>query len=103
MDKYVTDLYCINCQEDTEHTVIYIDDEIRRIKCNKCGRVHGVNKKKMIELYTLETAEHILTEPLKLSKELQAEGASILFSIPRRLLTKPYRVVKDFLEIMEED
>ena len=30
-------LYCLHCNEETEHTIIYEGDTIKRIKCEKCG------------------------------------------------------------------
>lgn len=98
-----TELYCVECERETVHRVIYLDNEIQRIKCNRCQSVFGIDKKKLIENYTVETAEHILTEPFKLNQELKEQGVSFLFSLPRRLLTKPYRVAREFIRILKED
>ena len=103
MEKVDTVLYCVKCQEETPHTIIYIEDEIQRIKCNKCNSVHGINKKELLEHYTVETVEHILTEPFKLSKQLRDKKFSIINSLPKRLLTKPYRIIKEVKEILDEE
>ncbi|MDI3548743.1 MAG: hypothetical protein PWR10_2395 [Halanaerobiales bacterium] len=102
LKKVETELFCIECEEETVHTVIYLDNKIQRVKCNKCGSVFGIDHKKLIELHTLSTAEHILKEPFKLNKELKEKGTQFLFSLPKRLLTKPYRITKEFLEILND-
>lgn len=102
MEKVETYLHCVKCDQETEHVVVYLDDEIKSIKCKKCGRVSGIEKKELIELYTIETAEHILTEPLKLNKGIKEHGSKFLFSFSKRLLTKPYRVFKEVLELLED-
>jgi len=103
MEKVNTVLYCVKCDEETPHTIIYINDEIQRIKCNKCGSVHGINKKELLEHYTVDTVEHILTEPFKLSKQLREKKFSIITSLPKRLFTKPFRMVKEIKEILDEE
>ncbi|MEC9488565.1 MAG: hypothetical protein UMV23_03665 [Halanaerobium sp.] len=69
----------------------------------ECGKVYGINRKKLLELYTIETAEYILEEPLKLNDELKKEGATFLLSLPKRIITKPYRIIKEFIELAKED
>ena len=103
MEKMDTALYCVKCDEETPHTVIYIHDEIQRIKCNQCDNVHGIDKKELLEHYTVDTVEHILTEPFKLSKQLREKKLSIIFSLPKRILTKPYRIAKEIKELWEEE
>ncbi len=103
MEKVETALYCVKCDEETPHTITYINDEIQTIKCNKCGSSHGIDKKELLEHYTVDTVEHILTEPFRLSKQLREKKFSILYSLPKRLLTKPYRIAKDIKDILEEE
>lgn len=103
MKKTETYLFCNNCESETKHIVIYLEDEIRRIKCEQCDRTFGIDRKELLEEYTVETVEHILTEPLRLNKELKEEGTGFLISLPKRLLTKPYRIVKEVVQLLEED
>ena len=35
-------LYCLDCDEETSHTILYINDEIYHIECRNCGREYGV-------------------------------------------------------------
>lgn len=102
MEKIETYLYCVECDKETEHIVIYLDDEIKSIKCKKCDRVSGIDKKELIEKYTIETAEHILKEPLRLNKRIKEHGSRFLFSFSKRLITKPYRVFNEVLELLED-
>ncbi|WP_143008798.1 bh protein [Halanaerobium congolense] len=102
MEKVETYLHCVQCDEETEHVVIYLDDEIKSIKCKKCDRVSGIDKKELFELYTVETVEHILKEPLKLNEGIKEDGSKFLFSFSKRLLTKPYRVIKEVFELLED-
>ena len=103
LDKREGYLHCNQCDEETEHTVIYLEEKIRRIKCNQCDKTLGVDKKKLLERYAVETVEHILTEPQRLNKEIKEEGVGFLVSFPKRLLTKPYRVTKELLQVLKDE
>jgi len=102
MEKVETYLHCIDCDEETEHVVIYLDDEIKSIKCKKCNRVSGIDKKELLELYTIETVEHILTEPLRLNQCIKEDGSKFIFSFSKRLLTKPSRIFRDVIDLLND-
>ncbi len=101
MDKIDTSLYCVSCDDETSHQVIYLDDEIRMIKCHECSETFGIDRKKLLELYAQDTVREILTKPLRLKEELNNEGPKIVFSLPGRILSKPYRVMKEIFELLE--
>lgn len=102
MDKYNTQLYCIQCDEETEHKVVYIDGKIKMVKCNQCDTTFGVDENKLLESYTKEKVNDILTKPARLKNEIKEEGTKILFSLPKRIITKPYRVIKEVIRLLEE-
>ncbi|AZO94762.1 bh protein [Halocella sp. SP3-1] len=101
LKKINTNLFCINCNEETEHIILYLDDEIKSIECKKCHRISGIDKNELLELYTIDTVKHILTEPFKLNKKIKEEGSTFLYSFPKRIFSKPYRIVKDIFNILE--
>jgi len=96
-------LLCIQCNEETIHKIIYIGGEMRRIKCKKCGITLEIDKNKLLKTYTSETVKQILKEPLRLNKLLKKGGKEYLFSIPGRLLSKPFRITKEVMKILEEE
>jgi hypothetical protein len=102
MEKVETYLYCTKCKEETEHIIIYLNKEIKSIKCKKCDKLSGIEKKELLELYTAETVENILKEPLKLNKGIKEHGSKFLFSFSKRLLKKPYKIIKEILELLQD-
>lgn len=106
LTKVETELTCSQCDEETIHTMVYLNDEIYKITCQECGKSNSFYKRHPYQHYMLSTAKRLLREPAKWNREIQRQGASFLFSLPRRVLTKPYRMVSEFseyLELQDED
>jgi hypothetical protein len=102
LEKVDTTLYCLNCSEETEHKILYLDNEIKTIECQHCHKTSGIDKKELLKLYTLDSVEHILTEPFKLNEIIKKQGPKFLYSFSRRILSKPYRVMKDIFAILDD-
>lgn len=92
-------LYCLHCNEETEHTITYEGDTIKRIKCEKCGTELEIDKESAKKNYTEEFIERILTKPQRMTEELQKDITAFLFSLPVRIITKPYRLLGEVKEI----
>lgn len=102
LEKIDTGLFCLSCNQETNHTITYLDGEIKTIECIKCNKTSGIDKKELLKTYTVNTAEKILAEPFKLNETIKNDGTSILYSLPKRILSKPYRIIKDIFVILEE-
>lgn len=101
LEKQDTTLYCIECDEDTPHKIMYMNDKIKMIKCEQCGKTSGIDENKLYKVYSQETAKEILNKPLKLSQELRENRTKFLFSLPKRIISKPYRVIKEIFQLLD--
>ncbi|SFL56210.1 hypothetical protein SAMN04488054_102159 [Salibacterium qingdaonense] len=88
------DLYCIQCREETPHVIQYINEEISTITCRRCSRVVDIDIDIMNELYD-EVYQRITTKPARLSKESREDLSHFFFSLPSRVISKPYRLFRD--------
>ncbi|HET7616727.1 MAG TPA: bh protein [Bacillales bacterium] len=85
-------LFCIHCNEETDHVVTYLNKEIARIECIECRHIIKVNVDLMKEFYR-EVFEHIVTKPSRMTEEYKKNLSDFLFSLPIRVATKPYRMM----------
>ncbi|MGY4689591.1 bh protein [Salibacterium sp. K-3] len=91
------DLYCIHCKEDVTHTIEYINEEISTITCQQCSRTIEIDIDIMNELYD-EMYHRITTKPSRITKESREDLSHFFFSLPSRVISKPYRLFKDVNE-----
>ncbi|WP_221568389.1 bh protein [Alkalihalobacillus sp. TS-13] len=98
------ELFCIHCKEDVDHHFTYINGEISQIRCNQCGQVLEIKmdlkKKLSSELY-----DKIARKPKRLTEEYKEDFRKFIFSIPFRIVKKPYsvyRYIKDTREVFSE-
>lgn len=97
-------LFCIHCNEETEHKVTYVNNEISRIECNQCHHIIKLNVDLMKEFYR-EVFDHIATKPSRMTEEYKKDLSQFLFSLPIRVVTKPYRFyryLKDTVDVFKE-
>lgn len=87
------DLYCLHCNKNTSHTILYYNKHISSIKCNEC--------KMEIELKIDSTIsknnaiKRLLVEPFKITEELQEEFNNFLSTIPIRIINSPSKYLKN--------
>ena len=101
--KLTAQLFCLHCNKETEHTITYKDKNLEDVKCNVCGNEIRINRKKLLENYTVDFLDRIFTKPHRLTEEIKRDLSHFLKSIPIRILTKPYRVVHELSDILHED
>ncbi|MDQ0298906.1 hypothetical protein J2S78_001326 [Salibacterium salarium] len=92
-----SDLYCNQCREEVPHVIRYINHELSSIMCQKCGRELEVDVDIMNELYG-EVYSRITTKPSRITKEYRHNHSDFFFSLPTRVISKPYRLMKDMHE-----
>lgn len=94
LKKMEAGLYCVNCKDEVEHEVTYINDDIKSIKCMECGRTKELKMDLKKEFYK-EVYERISTKPTRMTKEYREDLSHLLLSLPFRAIRKPYRLLKD--------
>lgn len=91
------ELYCPRCLSMTVHQMIYLNDRISRIECGTCGRAIGIRVDVKYELYN-ELLNRIMTKPTRITKEYRDNVGLFLRTFPRRLSSKPFRLMKEVKE-----
>ncbi|MCM2676130.1 bh protein [Alkalicoccobacillus plakortidis] len=88
------DLYCIHCKEEVLHEITYVNNQLKSIECLECRHdleiVMDLNK----EFYE-ETQKRVVTKPKRMTQEYREDLSRFLFSLPVRVISKPYRLFKD--------
>ncbi|MFZ7121480.1 MAG: bh protein [Eubacteriaceae bacterium] len=95
MDAY---LYCIHCNEETNHTIQYKNNHINQIRCKKCGIEVKIDQDYVQKHFKEEFIHRVLTKPVRITKEMEKDLTGFLKSFPYRVVTKPFRVYKEFHE-----
>ena len=96
-------LFCLHCNKDTSHIIIYKDRYLEDIKCSICGNEIRINREKLLETYTADFIDRLLTKPHRLTEEIKNNLSQFLKSIPIRILTKPYRMAKEIGDILHQE
>jgi hypothetical protein len=92
--KMEADLFCIRCKEDVEHKITYVNNKIASVKCLACQNAMELNIDVSKEFYK-EIYYRISTKPSRITKEYREDLSNFLFSLPVRVVSKPYRLLKD--------
>ncbi|MCR1898694.1 bh protein [Irregularibacter muris] len=89
-------LFCLHCDEDTQHTIIYKQNKIESIQCEKCGVAIMVDHEYVQQHYKEEIIERVLSKPSRMTKEMEADIGVFFSRLPYRVISKPYRLIKEF-------
>ncbi|MGL4283805.1 bh protein [Eubacterium aggregans] len=98
MSKTNTDayLFCLNCDKDTDHKIEYRDGQIHRITCAECGMAIQINQEYIQAHFKEDFVTRVMSKPGRMTKEMQADLNGFIKSLPYRVITKPYRVYKEW-------
>ncbi len=88
-------LFCESCGDDREHEIHYHDNQIQSIECKACHHKIIINQEYVKKHYRSDFIERVLSKPRRMSKEMQADLNGFLHTLPYRVVTKPYRVLKE--------
>jgi NAD-dependent SIR2 family protein deacetylase len=91
------DLFCIKCNEDVPHQVVYINDKISHVECEVCQRSTDMPINPKREFYK-EVYKRISSKPSRITDEYRKDLSHFLISLPKRVISKPYRLMKDINE-----
>ncbi|TWT28261.1 bh protein [Planomicrobium sp. CPCC 101110] len=92
--KMEAGLYCLHCREEVDHEITYINSQIKSIRCLECNKTKELKIDVKKELYK-EIYERISTKPTRVTEEYRKDLSHLLFSLPVRVIKKPYQVLKD--------
>ncbi|TLS38720.1 bh protein [Pseudalkalibacillus caeni] len=98
------DLFCLHCKEEVDHHFTYINDEISKVQCTQCGHVLEF-KVDLMKEFSRELYEKIARKPHRLTEEYKEDFSKFLFSMPIRIVKKPYAVykyIKDTKEVFSD-
>ena len=96
-------LFCLHCNKETDHTIVYKDRYLEDIKCSICGNEIRINREKLLETYTADFIDRVLTKPHRITEEMKKDLSQFLKSIPIRILTKPYRVAREIGDMLHQE
>lgn len=86
-------LFCADCNKNTLHKIVYINDEVARIECAHCHKSIDTNLDIKNAFYN-EAYQRIYSKPKRLIEELGNNPGIFLVTLPFRLISKPYRITK---------
>ncbi len=106
------ELFCIQCNNFTEHVVTYREERMESIECQQCGRETVIWYDKLTppstegtkqhvyhhhlhKLYSQEFLNRIMTKPKRMEEELINDLSVFLVTLPLRIITKPVRLLKE--------
>ncbi len=90
-------LFCLQCNDDTPHSIIYINDEITSVRCEECQHTVSIQVDIMKEFYK-EIYERVFTKPSRITQEYRQDLSHFLSRLPFRVASKPYRLMRDLNE-----
>ncbi len=68
-----------------------------RVECHECNRTMVFQVDVLKEFYK-EVYKRVSTKPNRVSKKYKKDINKFLIGVPIRLVSKPYRLIKDFNE-----
>lgn len=84
-------LFCVNCNQNTLHKIVYINDQVAFIECECCHKSLDT-KLDIKNAFYHETYQRIYSKPKRLIGELENNPGLFFVTLPFRLLSKPYRM-----------
>ncbi|MBF4694309.1 bh protein [Fusibacter ferrireducens] len=92
-------LFCTQCNEDTDHEVIYFDSEIESLTCIECGKTTGLNHSELLSQYKHDWLTRIISKPHRMTEEMRKNLYDFIKNLPARMITKPKRVYNEVEDI----
>ncbi|MBN2072510.1 MAG: bh protein [Actinobacteria bacterium] len=96
-------LYCINCDQETNHTVHYIGNYLRSISCDRCSRKIEIDRRHLRTVFAEDFINRILTKPHRMTEDMKKAIAVLIPFFPKRLITEPLNVLKEIHDILRKN
>jgi len=100
--KVRMDLFCEICNEDTVHVITYAGQKVIKAYCTNCNKEFHTSKDAALAAYTDDVIHRIRTKPKRIRAELKQDPVRSVISMPARLITKPFRIEKEYKDIKKE-
>lgn len=94
------ELLCNKCGVEGIHSLLYSDNILIDSHCLNCGWKVNFCKESLLIIYTECFVHRILSKPKKISKELKQDLNHAMQTLPRRMITKPYRVANEIRDML---
>lgn len=91
-------LFCILCEKETPHEIEYKNEQISQITCKECEIKIQLNQDFVNKHFKEEFVSRVLSKPTRMTSEMEKDLSNFLRSLPSRVITKPYRVYKEYKE-----
>jgi hypothetical protein len=96
-------LFCINCNEETPHTVQYIGSYLRSVSCDNCAKIIEVDRRHLRTVFAEDFIDRILTKPHRMNEDMKKAIATLMPFFPKRLIREPLKVLKEIYEVLKKD
>ncbi|HAX17669.1 MAG TPA: bh protein [Actinobacteria bacterium] len=95
-------LFCINCNEETEHSVNYIGEYLKSIKCEKCKKKFEIDRRHLRTVFAEDFIDRVLSKPHRMSRDFKEAMAYMVPFFPKRLFHEPKKVIKEIIEVLRK-
>ncbi len=96
-------LYCINCNEETPHTVQYIGEYLRSVSCDNCSKKIEIDRRHLRTVFAEDFIDRILSKPHRMTEDMKKALATLTPFFPKRLFREPLQVFREIYEILKKD
>ncbi|MDO9493356.1 bh protein [Acetobacterium sp.] len=97
-NRIEADLFCVICEKDTPHEIEYKNEQISQITCKECSIQIQINQEFVNNHFKEDFVKRVLSKPTRMTAEMEADLSIFLKSLPSRVISKPYRVYKEYKE-----
>ena len=96
-------LFCINCNEDTSHTVQYIGTYLKSITCDECSKIVEIDRRHLRTVFAEDFIDRILTKPHRMNEDMKRAFATLVPFFPKRLLREPIKVIREIYGVLKKE
>ncbi len=96
-------LFCVNCNEETNHTVQYIGSYLRSISCDECSKKVEIDRRHLRTVFAEDFIDRILTKPHRVNEDMKKAFATLVPFFPKRLIREPLQVLREIYSILKKD
>ena len=96
-------LFCVNCNEETPHTVQYIGSYLRSVKCDNCSKKIEIDRRHLRTVFAEDFIDRLLTKPHRINEDMKRAFATLMPFFPKRLFLEPLQVFREIYGILKKD
>jgi hypothetical protein len=96
-------LFCVNCNEETPHTVQYIGSYLRSVTCDNCSKKIEIDRRHLRTVFAEDFIDRLLTKPHRINEDMKRAFATLMPFFPKRLFLEPLQVFREIYGILKKD